>query len=149
MNVLAPVSTIMTKKLITVGPDDKLITVKKIFEEHNIHHIPVVNYTTIVGMISDTDLKFFLRGSAQNRSDQLIDEVRLEAFKVNEIMTKKLAKIESSDPIRTALELFKLNRFHALPVVDGEELVGIVTTYDIIKALAEAPSSLEDYGDPE
>jgi acetoin utilization protein AcuB len=51
-------------------------------------------------------------------------------------MTKGLAKLDPEDRINVALEIFLVNRFHAIPVVKNEELVGIVTTYDIIKTLA-------------
>ena len=145
MNVLAPVSTIMTKSLITVNPQDKISKVKELFDQNSIHHLPVVNFREIVGLISQTDLMYFLRGFAHNQEDHLIDEARLHAFNAEDIMTKGLAKVESNEPIRTVLEIFKVNRFHAVPIVDKNELVGIVTTYDIIKALADEPISLRDY----
>ncbi len=145
MNLLDPVSSIMTRTLITIGPKDRLIEAKKKFEESNIHHLPVVRYTTLVGMLSKTDLLHFMRGYAQSEGDRFIEDARLNAFRVEEIMTTKLAKIESREPIRTALELFKINRFHALPIVDNDELTGILTTHDIITALADDPISLDDY----
>ena len=55
MNVLAPVKSLMTTNLITVNPDDKLIKIKEIFEKNKIHHIPVVSYKQIVGLVSKTD----------------------------------------------------------------------------------------------
>jgi acetoin utilization protein AcuB len=70
---------------------------------------------------------------------------RLKTWEAEDIMSTKLAKVESSDAIRTALEVFKINRFHALPVVDNDELVGIVTPLDIVIALANEPISLGDY----
>ena len=72
----------------------------------------------------------------------------MRAWKAEDIMTSKLAKVESTDPIRTALEVFKTNRIHALPVEENHELVGIITTYDIICALAEEPIHLDDYKRP-
>jgi acetoin utilization protein AcuB len=51
-------------------------------------------------------------------------------------MTTKLAKLEPSDKINVALEVFKENLFHGIPIVNNDALVGIVTTYDIIKHLA-------------
>ncbi len=145
MNILAPVSTIMTKSLITVNPKDNISKVKEIFDHNSIHHLPVVNFKELVGLISKTDLMYFLRGFGHNQQDSLIDEARLKAFHAEDIMTKGLAKVTSSEPIRTVLEIFKVNRFHAVPVVDQKELVGIVTTYDIIKKLADDPISLKDY----
>jgi acetoin utilization protein AcuB len=145
MNVLAPISTIMTTKLIAVNPDDSLAEVRDIFEKHNIHHLPVVRYKKIIGMVSKTDFVHFLHGFKGNEMDRFIDETRLRSWKVEEIMTKGLAKVDSKEPIRTALEVFKVNRFHALPVVDDDELVGIITTFDIIKILSDEPVPLENY----
>lgn len=137
MNVLAPVKTIMSKDLITITPKDKLTKVKAIFDEHAIHHIPVVRYTEIVGIVSHTDFKHFLRGFTHNHEDRFINEARLRAYAVEDIMTKGLAKIGPEDRINVALEIFKENLFHALPVVEEGQLVGIITTFDIIKALLE------------
>lgn len=145
MNILAPISSIMTKDLITANPEDRLVDIKKKFDENDIHHIPVVRYKKLIGIISHTDLLFFLRGFSQNMEDQLVDEARLHVFQAKDIMTQGIAKVEPNEPIRTALEVFKVNRFHALPIVEGEDIVGLVTTHDIIKALADEPISLDDY----
>lgn len=145
MNVLAPISSIMSTKLITVNPDDSLEKVRTIFEENNIHHIPVVNYKEIVGMISKSDFLHFMHGFTQSETDQYLENVRLDSWKAQEIMTKGLAKVDSKEMIRNVLEVFKINRFHALPIVDNDDLVGIVTTFDIIKMVLESPVTLEDY----
>ena len=137
MDVLAPISQIMTTDLITVSEKDKLTVVKEIFDKHNIHHIPVVRFRSIVGIISKTDYLFFVRGFTQNEEDKFVNESRLKAYTADEIMTTGMAKVEPSDRIDVALEIFKINRFHAIPVVQNGELVGIITTHDIIRALAE------------
>ena len=62
MNVLDPVKSIMTTKLITVSTGDKLTVVKEIFDNNRIHHVPVVRYKELVGIISKTDFMHFLRG---------------------------------------------------------------------------------------
>jgi CBS domain-containing protein len=61
------------------------------------------------------------------------------------IMTSKLAKLEPDDTLRTAAHLFALNRFHALPVLEGDKLVGIITTLDLIKFIDREVPKLEDY----
>ncbi len=137
MNVLAPVQTLMTTNLITVNPGDKLTRVKEIFEANNIHHIPVVSYKQIVGMISKTDFIYFMRGFSRNEEDRFVNEARLRAYKAEDIMTKGLAKLTPDDRINVALDIFLENRFHAIPIVrEGGELVGLITTFDIIKALS-------------
>lgn len=126
----------MSTNLLTVNPKDKLTAVKEIFETHQIHHIPVVRYKEIVGMISKTDFLHFLRGFNRNEEDRFVNEARLRAYNAEDLMTTGLAKIGPEERINVALEIFKENRFHAIPVVSENELVGILTTYDIINTLA-------------
>lgn len=145
MNIISPVSTIMTTKLMAVNPEDSLTQVQEIFDNHNIHHIPVVRHKTILGIISKSDFLHVLHGFTKNQNDQILEDTRISNWKAKDIMTEKLVKIDSSEPIRTAIDLFKINWFHAIPVVDDGELVGMITTHDIIKKLAEEPVKLEDY----
>jgi len=96
-------------------------------------------------MVSKTDFIHFLHGFVRSEQDKKLSENRLNVWKVEEMMTKGLAKVDSKEPIRTVLEIFRLNHFHAIPVIEGDELMGIVTTYDITKALADEPIQLSDY----
>ena len=56
MNIQTPVSEIMTSRLITAKADDRVIKIKNLFEENNIHHIPVVDeIDQLLGIISKED----------------------------------------------------------------------------------------------
>jgi len=137
MNQLTPLSEIMTTDLITVNPEDKLMKVKEIFDNNLIHHIPVVRFRKIVGIISKSDLLFFMKGMGMPRHADALNEGRLLVTRAQEIMTKGLAKLEPTDRINAALEIFRENILHALPIVKNDELIGILTTHDIITALAD------------
>ena len=137
MNVLAPVKDFMSTNLITVNPKDKLSTVQELFEKHRIHHIPVVRFKELVGLISYTDFKYFIRGFSRNEEDRFVNEARLRAYAAEDLMTTGIAKLSSTDRLNVALDIFLENRFHAIPVVDNNELVGIITTFDIIKAVSK------------
>jgi CBS domain-containing protein len=137
-DIYAPVSTIMSTELLTVHPKDTLKDVKDIFDNNKIHHLPVVKFKKLVGMISKTDLFYFLRGYHNDPSAEIFENNRLQSFSAGEIMTTGLAKLEPTDKIVVALEVFKENLFHAVPVIEKGELIGLVTTYDIIKALSES-----------
>lgn len=132
-----PVSDIMSTKLYTVIPTDGLDKVQQIFDEHNIHHIPVVRYTELVGMISKTDFNKAIHGARVHNPALAESENKslLEKGKVEDLMTKGVARVEETDKIGVAAEIFLENYFHAVPVVgkDGD-LKGIVTTYDLVKA---------------
>lgn len=145
MNVLAPVKSIMTTKLHTVSTGDKLTMVKEIFDQHRIHHLPVVRYKELVGIISKSDFLHFLRGFNRNEEDNFVNEARMRAYKVDDIMTTGIAKLSPDDRINVALEIFLENRFHAIPVINDEgELEGMLTTFDIIKALAATKVTAEE-----
>jgi acetoin utilization protein AcuB len=145
MNLLDPVSKIMTKDLLCVQEDDTLSVVKTIFQKHRIHHIPVLKDGTLVGMLSKSDFSLFKNGFNETYVDKMIEEVRLNNYTARDIMTTKLARLNQDDRINVALEIFRENLFHAIPVVDGDMIVGMLTTYDIIKALADDNEAVAVY----
>ena len=93
------VGSIMTTNLITVGPSDTLQTVKDILISRRIHHVPVVEEGIMVGLVSIDDL-FKLNINHSDYGNTLVSTV----------MTKKLAKVESTDKIGTAAEVFTSSR---------------------------------------
>ena len=151
MNVFAPISSLMTdhKHLVTVGPEESLFKVKEIFDTHKFHHIPVVRFREIVGIVSRTDFDHFIGGAYKFDEDRFVNDLRLKRATAEEIMTTRLGKIAPDDRINVALEIFIINRFHALPVVEEGELVGIITPFDIVKALSDEklsdPTSVYDH----
>jgi len=131
-----PVSEIMTKKLFTVLPTDSIKKVKEIFEQHNIHHIPVVRYLDLVGIISKVDFYKAIHDTRFESPDVVVTENQklLENYTAQDLMTKKVVRIEPNEKIGTAVEIFLENYFHALPIItEDNELVGIVSSYDILK----------------
>ncbi len=137
MNVNAKISTLMTPEVFTVNPEENLLEVKNLFDQHAIHHLPVVEEDQLVGMVSKSDLLYFLKGNPSDDFDGVLNQVRLKHAKVNRVMTKGLAKLSSKESILTALKVFKENLFHAIPIVDDEKLVGILSTQDIINSLVD------------
>jgi acetoin utilization protein AcuB len=134
MNMNAPVSGIMTTELYTLTPSDPLTKVKELFEAHNIHHIPVVQLNKAVGIISKADFNKVLHGSRLTPEAAKLDDIMLRNYTCESLMSDHLAKISPNDKIGVAAEIFLDNLIHALPVVDAEGyLVGLVTTYDVIR----------------
>ncbi len=117
-----PVTSIMTSDLITVVPEDNLAKVYKIFRTNRIHHLPVVNGKKLVGILTTYDL-FKLEKSLIDYGGTLVKDV----------MTTKLATLESTAKVGSAVLIFIENLFHAVPIVEGENLVGIISTLDVMK----------------
>lgn len=137
MNLLSPVSNIMTKDLHTLTPSASIAEAAELFDEHKIHHIPITIDGKLLGIVSMSDYLFFRRGFLDNHEDEKMEKLRMNNYEVSFIMTKGLATLESEARINVALEVFKENIFHAIPVVDDDKLVGIVTTHDIISHLSK------------
>ncbi|MFT5751828.1 MAG: CBS domain-containing membrane protein [Dokdonia sp.] len=137
MKKRTPVSSIMTKNVITLNTNDTLEIGERLFKENSIRHIPVVKGAHIVGMLSYTDLLriSFADGILEDEED--VDTTVYNMFSIEQVMAKHLVVVNSDTLIKEVAEILSKKEFHALPVVDNEELVGIVTTTDLINYLLE------------
>lgn len=124
----------MTKRLITLHADDSLNIVSKTFEKHKFHHIPIIEHGKLAGILSKTDLLRLLSVRDQY-SEQAFKRIRARDF-----MTSNVITVRPDDTVGLAADMFLTNDLHALPVVDDGELVGIVTTHDLLKYAYAHPS---------
>ncbi|MDX8554256.1 CBS domain-containing protein [Tenacibaculum sp. 1B UA] len=132
-----PVSVIMTKDVITLSSTDDLMTAEKIFKKEHIRHIPVVSGNEIKGMLSYTDLLRISFADAVDGNETDVDTVVYNMFTIDQVMAKNLETVNSSTTIKEVAEILAKKEFHALPVVDNNELVGVVTTTDLVYYLLE------------
>ncbi|WP_127024813.1 CBS domain-containing protein [Flagellimonas beolgyonensis] len=128
-----PVSEIMTKKLVTLSPKDDLVTAERLFKKHHIRHIPVVEKGYIKGMLSYTDLLRISFADAIDEHEEYVDTIVYNMFSIPQVMVSDVVSVTSDTSIKDVAKLLAKREFHALPVVDNEKLVGIVTTTDLIK----------------
>lgn len=134
MDKNTPVSKVMTKKVVVANTEKHCFTqVRQLFLKHNLHHLPVTDKDDkVLGIISSHDvLKAY-----QDISERLKvfdDRVLDNEIKLKDIMTKSPDIVSPSVPIRLVAELFAKRKYHALPVVDGGVIRGIVTSNDLIK----------------
>jgi len=135
MKRLEPVSKIMTKELITLNLYDDLYTAEKLFKKHHIRHIPVVDNDRIVGMLHLSELKRISFLDAFDSNEIKVDNVVYKMFSIKQIMVKNPIPVQVNTTIKSVVEILAEKEFHALPVVDGNKLVGIVTTTDLLKYL--------------
>ena len=135
MKQKVPVSTIMTKNVVKLNLSDDLTKAESLFKKYHIRHIPVVYSNKIVGMLSYTDLLRISFADALDDDENEIDVTVYNMFTVEQVMAKKLISIAPETTIKEAAEILASKEFHALPVCEGDLLVGIVTTTDLIKYL--------------
>lgn len=135
MKSLESVSKIMTRKLITLTLSDDLYKAEKFFLENHIRHIPIVEDEHIIGMLSLSDLKRISFLDSYDANEIKIDNAVYSMLSIGQLMVKNIIKINSSTTVKSVVEILSKNEFHALPVVENDILVGIVTTTDILKYL--------------
>ncbi len=131
-----PISHIMSKNVLSVNQTDSLRDVAKIFRTESVHHIPVVQGHEIVGIISSSDFNRLTFGSLYEHQEGA-DNAILDSLTIEQVMTSNPTVVNAQDSIRDVAEIFAEANFHALPVVENNELKGIVTTKDMIKYLVE------------
>lgn len=132
-----PVANIMTKNLVKLYLEDELSHAEALFKKHKIRHLPVVDGEHIVGMISYNDLMRISFADAIDDDGESIETTIYNMFSIENVMTKKVVSVSPETSIKDVAEIFTKNSFHALPVVENDNLVGIVTTTDVIRYLLE------------
>jgi CBS domain-containing protein len=125
----------MSTDIIALHRDDDLETAEMLFKRHKIRHIPVVDKDVIIGMLSYTDLLRISFADAVDPYDTDVDTLVYNMFTIEQVMAKNIISVPSTASIKQVAELLAQREFHALPVVDNGNLVGIVTTTDSINYL--------------
>ncbi len=129
------VSQIASTALITIQMGQKLSEARKLMQVNQIHHVPVVNGTKLVGLLSAVDLATLSLtsfGSDERTNDTILDN----QFSVEDVMSKNMVTIKPTSSIREAAEMLAEGHFHSLPIVDKEgNLQGLVTSTDLIRYL--------------
>jgi len=119
----------MTKNVVCVTPDQNLLDVKHIYEKEKFHHhIPVIENEQLVGMVSLLDFMYHISGAGI--SD---DNAIYKKLKVRDILSPNPYYMTSNASVEEVASVLSEGRYHAVPILDNDKLVGIVSTADIIK----------------
>ena len=130
----------MSKPVITVTPVDDMQTAISLLEKHKIRCLPVLKNDRLVGIITDRDLK---RASASDATSLQVHELNylLAHQKIKPLMRANPITIPFDGTLDEAAYLLMEHRISSLPVVAGsDELVGILTQTDILKAFISLTS---------
>ncbi len=132
-----PVSSIMTSSVITVNAGDHdLRDVKEIFRKEKIRHIPVMNGDELIGIISKNDINRLSFGAMFDNQDNA-DEAVLDMLSIEQVMTSNPRSVEPTTFVKDVAEIFATEEYHSLPVVEGKNIKGIVTSTDVMRYLLE------------
>ncbi|CAN5232002.1 acetoin utilization AcuB family protein [soil metagenome] len=121
----------MTQDIFTLGPEASAAEAWALCREHKIRHVPIVADGRLVGLVSDRDLRD-VSPPRENREAATMRWVR-----VGDMMSRNVVTIHPLDTVDHAAREIYDRRIGCLPVVDEGNLVGIVTSSDMMRTLIE------------
>ena len=139
---MTQLSEIMNRDLITVDKQASLRRARRILDQHRIRHLLVVDDKRLVGIVTDRDLR---QAAPSSKSPLTISERQefMDELKVLEVMSRKLITASPTTTIREAARVMVREKIGCLPVVDGNQLVGIVTQADLLEMLVRGEQAAE------
>ncbi|MBT8305193.1 MAG: CBS domain-containing protein [Bacteroidia bacterium] len=119
----------MTKNVVSVSPGQKILDVKHIYEKKDFHHhIPVTENGKLVGMISLVDFMYKINGAGLDDNNAIYS-----TLSVKDIMTTHPYTMNSDVTIEEVARVLSKGDYHAIPIVEDDRIVGIVSTADVIR----------------
>ena len=125
-------SDLMTRDLLTIGPDDLLESLEEHMTAFQFRHLPVVEGNKLVGLISHSDL-LHLSSSMLSKSAPA-ENAYLHRLPASRVMRRDLVTIRPSEPLANVAALMWQSRVGCVPVTEDDgTLVGIITEGDFVR----------------
>lgn len=126
----------------SVKPLDSILHAREIMEAHRINQLPVVVRKKVVGIVTDRDLRdAFPSVFAEHQTAKTApDPARIT---VEQVMTTNVVTLSPKDSIENAAQMMLRERFGSIPIVADEQLVGILTRSDILRAFVMLCASVK------
>ncbi len=128
------VDAIMTKNVISITPETPYAEIKDLFDKNHFHHLPVLDdKKQLMGIISKEDLYKALFLISLHTKHPDYSHLKYGYISASDLMTKYPVFLEPDDMIDLAADIFLSNKLHALPILEDGDLIGIVTTHDMMQ----------------
>ncbi|MCP4359210.1 MAG: CBS domain-containing protein [Chloroflexi bacterium] len=129
------VNDLMTVIPSSVTLDTTLRTIIGVMKSEGCRQLPVLNNGKLAGIISDRDVRLVMNSPivlhGRWQDEELLDKITAESC-----MTPNPVTVTPDTPIFRAAEILGIYKFGALPVVENDNLVGIITVTDILEFVA-------------
>jgi acetoin utilization protein AcuB len=121
------VRDIMRSPVVAISPDTTLQEAYRTMQERAIRHLPVLENETLVGVITDRDLRL--------ATSSLAPSPFPSGSRVSEVMCRTPLTADAMDPVEDAARIMRERKIGCLPVLEGRRLIGIITGIDLLDAL--------------
>ena len=130
------VSDLMSPMPITVGPETPMLDARQRMLDERIRHLIVVADGRLVGIVTDRDIRLNLASPATSLSVWELHHL-LAKLTVRDVMTHAVLVVDPGRPAAEAARIMLAHKISALPVTDGDRLVGIITESDFVRLVSE------------
>jgi acetoin utilization protein AcuB len=129
---------LMTSEPDTVTPESTLREALALMNVADDRQLPVLENGRLVGIITNRDIRLALDSPLVDKDSAIRMQI-LHEHLVAECMTPDPITVNPDTPIYEVSEILISHKFGGLPVVDGDNLVGIITITDLLRQLSERP----------
>jgi CBS domain-containing protein len=140
---------VMTRDVVTVGPDTTVGEIAAILVRHRISAVPVVSDAQLLGIVSQTDLAHRSETGTEKRRRWWLElfadpdakareYVRSHELRAQDVMTRFVVSVLESASLAEVADVLDAHRIRQVPVMSGGRLVGIISRADLVRKLAEA-----------
>jgi CBS domain-containing protein len=152
-------ASIMTRNVVTVGPDATVAEVAALLAEHEISAVPVCGRDgTVLGMLSEGDLMRPFGAANEMRrawwlgvlaegtdlAPEFLEYIRADKRRAADLMTRDVVSAAKTTTAAEIADLIGIHHIKRVPILREGKLVGIVSRADLVRALAHSPSALNN-----
>ena len=120
-------------RVVTVDADDRLATLRELFQQTGFHHLVVMDAGQVRGIISDRDLLAAISPNIGTPAETAKDLATLNKL-AHQIMSRALVTLRPDEDLQTAIQRLNEYRVSGLPVInDKNQPLGILTWRDVLR----------------
>ncbi|MBV1943180.1 CBS domain-containing protein [Streptococcus parasuis] len=130
------VKDFMTRKVVYISPDTTIAHAADLMREQDLHRLPVIENDKLVGLVTEGTIAEASPSKATSLSIYEMNYL-LNKTKVKDVMIKDVITVSAYASLEDATYLMYKNKVGILPVVDNEQLYGVITDRDIFAAFLQ------------
>lgn len=135
-----PVKDVMSTDIVSISPNERLIHARRIMGDNKVGRLPVIEDDELIGMVTSKDL---MRAYIEFRkkTPEKYQKAQIKEIFVDDIMSSNPTYVSPEDSISEVANIMVDTGFNGLPVVENNQVIGMITQTDILRKIKELEES--------
>jgi CBS domain-containing protein len=144
---------VMTREVVTVGPDTTVGEIAAILVRHRISAVPVVSGAQLLGIVSQTDLAHRSETGTERRRKWWLElfadpnakareYIKGHGLRAEDVMTRFVVSVREDASLAEVADVLDAHRIRQVPVMSDGHLVGMISRADLVRKLAEVKTAV-------